>query len=99
MSVNDVLQERNGVYGSYREGIILRSRIMALLLNRYAAHHGKPMPDHEREFFVDIVTKLVRLVITPTHLDSWQDIQGYAKLIYDSIKEDMYANQSNSSRS
>jgi len=37
-------------------------------------------PDAEvREVLGMIVTKVVRLVQTPTHLDSWIDVAGYAR--------------------
>jgi hypothetical protein len=37
-------------------------------------------PDSEiREILGMIVTKVVRLVQTPTHLDSWIDIAGYSR--------------------
>lgn len=34
-----------------------------------------------------ILTKLMRLLKSPGHMDSWRDIIGYAQLVLDDLKE------------
>ena len=66
-----VTVDRREVYGdpqdTYRRVAALRSVV-------------DECPDpHVREIIGMIATKLVRLVQTPDHLDSWVDVAGYAR--------------------
>ena len=80
MDLNDTLTERGAIYGDYEGGNKLRSEIMLAITKRYAVVNSAPM-DHINELYIfDIVNKLSRLAASPTHVDSWHDIAGYAKL-------------------
>jgi hypothetical protein len=66
-----VTQDRREIYGNpldtYRRIAAMRAIV-------------DECPDLElREILGMIVTKVVRLIQTPTHLDSWIDIAGYSR--------------------
>lgn len=86
---NEILEKRGKVYGGYLRGIKLRDR---LLTSIYHAHlqesDGSSMQPLEKQFFVDICSKLIRLAISPRHIDSWRDIAGYATLIANCLEEE-----------
>jgi hypothetical protein len=66
-----VTQDRREIYGppcdTYRRIAALRSIV------------DECADEEIREILGMIVTKVVRLVQTPTHLDSWVDIAGYSR--------------------
>ena len=80
MSVEETLKERGQVYGDYRNGVMDRAAMMEVLVNAYNRERGGDMPKEAEGMLWDIVNKLCRLSVTPHHVDSWHDIQGYAKL-------------------
>lgn len=71
--VDEVLKSRQTSYGGYKDNIQACAAIMKLLeipADRYLEAH-----------ILDIyVTKLVRIAVSPWHLDSHLDIIGYTKL-------------------
>jgi len=75
------ITQRTKTYGDYHMGVILREEVMELFEERYRQHHGCAMSLTHRGYLVDIVNKLARLAVNPTHIDSWHDVQGYAELI------------------
>lgn len=81
--MNDVektLAERGSNYGDYARGVQARAAVMYALKLVYKDHHNEEMPDTAQGMIWDIVNKLCRIAVTPDHLDSWHDIQGYARL-------------------
>ena len=86
--INEILKIRGSVYGDYKGGTELRATIIESILNRYYAIHAKRMPQNLVCCIWDIVNKLSRLAVTPDHLDSWKDISGYSKLIYEYLKKE-----------
>lgn len=87
-TVQETLDERGVNYGSYEVGTTLRAEIMQLILNSYKLNNGgNDMPKFYEIAILDIVNKLSRLASCPTHVDSWHDIQGYAKLVEDLVKK------------
>jgi hypothetical protein len=84
-TVEETLQQRGSVYGDYSTVVRDRSVIMDVLVNRYEELNGEMTRELEI-MFNDLVLKLVRFASRPTYLDSIHDLQGYAKLIEQSIK-------------
>lgn len=95
--VDLTLAERGNNYGDYKGGVRLRTAMMKLILVRYKTIHGHEMDDQDADYIRDIVNKLSRLAATPDHIDSWHDIQGYAKLAETIHKENQDANKERSS--
>ena len=87
--VNKTLESRGEAYGDYGVGTAEFGKIMASLKTIYMAKTGYPPSEAEFLPIFYIVMKLVRIAATPNHIDSWHDIQGYAKLA-----EDMYKKRS-----
>lgn len=85
--VNETLEERGEVYGSYKGGSALRALIMDLIRSRYVATHKKDMDSVYEVYIYDIVNKLSRLAVTPDHGDTWLDIAGYATLVKEALNE------------
>lgn len=81
----EVLTDRAKIYGSYEDGIKARADIMKSLDTLYAERHGNPMPSQLRVMYTDLTLKLMRSCQDPMHLDSWVDLEGYAKLIKDTM--------------
>ena len=79
--VNQILKQRGAAYGDYHEGVILRSSIMWKLDQLHRSENGCPLDAVHYGYLWDIVNKLCRIATTPTHLDSWVDVIGYATLI------------------
>tara|TARA_R100001594_G_scaffold111675_2_gene146463 strand:- start:2279 stop:2602 length:324 start_codon:yes stop_codon:yes gene_type:complete len=85
--VDKILEARGKVYGSFGEGIRAEATILQVLENLYLLNNTKPMPNLHRSYLFRIIIKLSRLGVSPEHLDSWKDIEGYAKLTYNDIVE------------
>jgi len=80
MSIDKILEERGNSYGSFEANVKAISAIMGELHkvhNDKEGHHLNLLDATNLQYQV---IKLVRLAATPNHKDSWQDIQGYAKL-------------------
>ena len=85
-SITKTLKERGEKYGDFEGGIILLVSIMDLIKSRYIDVHGAPLDGVQEECLRTIINKITRLAVTPDHWDTWTDIQGYSKLIQQSIK-------------
>lgn len=82
IDTDEILKQRGQVYGSYAIGVSCRANIMGALNKTYmSTHNGEDLPDDLRVMFSDLSLKLMRAASDPTHLDSWVDLEGYAKLI------------------
>lgn len=79
--VRDTLQERAKTYGSFSNGVTIEAEIMRVITERYKKERGKAMDPICIQWLNHIAIKLSRLSMTPTHIDSWHDIAGYATLI------------------
>ena len=84
-NVSATLQARGVVYGDYMGGSQFRADMMELIRARHLDVHGTGLPPVSDICIYDIVNKLSRLAVTPGHKDTWHDIQGYAKLVEDSL--------------
>lgn len=83
--VKNTLEQRGANYGSFEVGTKNFAKILEALKDIYKDKNGKEPSELEFLPIVYLVMKIVRLGATPDHIDSWHDIQGYAKL-----SEDMY---------
>lgn len=81
MSVDKILEKRNKIYGDYEGGTIFRANVMEAINNRHESAVGYPLTIFQTVIFMDIIGKLSRLAVTPEHIDSWADMEGYSKLI------------------
>lgn len=81
--VSSLINDRGELYGNAHEitGKILQPVASELveLLSKWPALW---IP------WIMILNKLVRLLFSPTHLDSWMDIQGYAELAMHSLRKE-----------
>ncbi len=80
--IDETLGKRSPVYGPYGTQVMVRRDIVTTMLAAYKEQHsGELMPPKYQEYLWDIANKLSRIATSPNHVDSWHDIQGYAKLI------------------
>ena len=82
--MSDVLKtlaDRGSVYGDYGVGTEFRAGVMDLIDMTRVKHGFKALTTKEKVYIFDIVNKLSRLVATPSHIDTWHDIAGYASLV------------------
>jgi hypothetical protein len=87
MEISDLLEKRQHDYGEFSEGVACQAQMLKALRKQYALHHGVAMPDKAVVHFSFMLIKLARLAVSPEHLDSWKDIEGYAHLIHSAIME------------
>ena len=86
--INEKLEQRKEIYGDYKGNLNCRLEILSCITNRYRRVHGNNMSCTQEMLFQDIIAKLARLAVTPNHLDSWEDIAGYATRICQVIKNE-----------
>lgn len=79
--IQETLDQRGQVYGSYPTGSLLRARLMGLCKDLYKQVYATSMEPVLRVYIYDIINKASRLATTPRHQDTWHDICGYARLI------------------
>lgn len=76
MDVQETLNERNETYGVawLISGNVIKllhdNGLMNILLSSEYSHN-----------WILILSKMIRLLKTPEHLDTWKDIAGYATLV------------------
>ena len=80
MSVEETLKERGAAYGDYATGVDARAKMLAVMEAVHKQENGVEMSDLHKGMIWDILNKLCRIAVTPDHIDSWHDIQGYANL-------------------
>ena len=85
--IDDLLEERQHDYGEFSKGIAFQTELLRLIKAQYRHHHGMDLPNEFNIYFMYMMIKLSRLSVSPEHLDSWKDIEGYAHLIHDNILE------------
>lgn len=78
--VSTTFKTREVIYGDYDVGINLRTELLNSIKKSYYLNRGIEMPVEYQMLFVDVILKLNRLAVSPNHIDSWHDLEGYAKL-------------------
>jgi len=80
-TTDQVLEQRGEVYGDFFEGVSLEAVILENIKDRYRKQHNKEMDPVHVIYLSKIAMKLSRLAVSPSHVDSWTDIAGYARLV------------------
>ena len=77
--IKRTVEHRRYSYGDYERQVLLRANLLDLIKAEYAHNHGgqEMIPLHEQCFW-DLLNKITRIAVTPTHIDTWHDIQGYS---------------------
>jgi len=93
MKLDKTLKERGGNYGPAKEHFALTKGMYETWVNRW---NLSPEWQSDRDItrmiehvVYMICDKLARASHNPAHLDNWQDIQGYAKLLEDELSKDI----------
>jgi hypothetical protein len=93
MEVTDILKERAVVYGNYDKGVDCRAAMMLSLQLKHLDSQNKSMTVADQIAFGDILLKVMRAASDPSYIDSWADLEGYARLIKEmKMKEQQDAN-------
>lgn len=91
--VSQTLQERGVRYGEYRDVSWTAQMLKNILRQSATWDYTSPV---QRESLEMICNKLSRIVNgDPNYIDSWHDIQGYAKLVEDELTK-VTKNETNS---
>jgi len=77
----ELLTQRASIYGSYTDGIKARASMLSALKVLHKERHDIQMPAELQIMMGDLLLKIMRSVQDPSHLDSWADLEGYARLI------------------
>jgi len=78
--IDSTLDERGKKYGEFKDHAALSQQFK--LAMQSAGQHWYRLDDDMREALEMIQHKIARIINgDPTHIDSWHDIQGYARLI------------------
>lgn len=88
--VEKTLEERGETYGKFADNAAIAQRLKRVVRDGV---NYKELPYDVCEAFDMILSKISRAVTADyKHLDTYEDIQGYAKLVQDRIREeDHYA--------
>lgn len=85
MDVNQILRERGTQYGKFGEVALVAQNIKAAMRH---SPNWQRLPADMREALEMIAAKSARILCgDPTHLDSWRDIEGYAKLVSERLEK------------
>lgn len=88
MEVTDILNQRAVTYGNYDVGVDVRATMMIVLNSKHIDSKGVGLSENDRVLFSDILLKIMRAASDPSYIDSWTDLEGYARLIKEmKIKE------------
>ncbi len=81
-TIHDTLRERNATHGDFREGAKISQH-----LKKAVTANGDHLSHPHKEALDMIMHKVARLLNgDPMHVDTWQDIVGYATLAIDDIE-------------
>jgi hypothetical protein len=86
--LTSLLAEREGIYGSFDE-VAETAQDLKLVLK---ARDLKTLSPSMLEALDMICNKMARVVNgDPYYIDSWHDIAGYAQLVVDELREDLFS--------
>jgi hypothetical protein len=84
----DVLKERGKKYGSFETHAILSQKLKAVIRNHDYHYETKGRSFAQAEAIDMILYKIARIINgDPNYKDSWVDIEGYAHLISETLKD------------
>lgn len=81
MTVDQILQQRGAVYGDFGSSLLVDVGIVEAMQEHHINTHGKPFDTFTVMLLSKITSKLARIAASPDHIDSWDDLSGYSKLI------------------
>lgn len=86
MVIEKILEERSKTHGVFFDNASTSVALKRKM--RLTKFWGRLMPDQEEA--LDCIMAKVSRILTgnPEHIDSWEDIAGYATLVADRLKED-----------
>lgn len=91
MAVDDTLDQREKTYGSFKDHSTL-SQSLKIRMKYHNYGWNKLKPD-QQEALEMIQHKIARIINgDPSYIDSWHDIQGYAKLVEDRLVKESASN-------
>ena len=86
MSIKDTLEKRGNKYGEFTGHAAISQDLKKVMAGKSAWNHLSP---DKKEALEMIVHKIARILNgDPEWYDSWHDIEGYAKLVADTLKDD-----------
>lgn len=86
VNVDDLLKQRGQDYDFVgTQAWFLAGEVLGFLQKRRSLDRVLMSPYSFA--WIIILVKLIRLLATPTHLDSWKDIEGYARLVLDHVSK------------
>ena len=83
-SINKILQERGDNYGDFITQAYLSQQLKALVVK---GENWGDMRPFQAEAMSMIIHKIARIINgDPDYVDSWRDVEGYAKLVADILE-------------
>lgn len=87
MDINTIMEERGSSYGDFGNQAMC-AQTLKQILHGHAHRHGVDLSGEQKEAIDMMATKLSRIVNgDPNKVDSWRDVEGYAKLIADRLEK------------
>ena len=84
VKIDQVLGERGSRYGTFAESALVAQHVKAAMRHS-PGWHG--LPADGREALEMMATKIARILCGDClYVDSWRDIEGYAKLVADRLE-------------
>ena len=81
MTVEETLKDRGARYGEFAQHSLRSQKMLDIVRD---SPGWEKMTPYMRQALSTIVDKIARICTgTPSYLDNWHDIQGYAKLVED----------------
>ena len=86
VDIESVLRERNRRYGDFRDQAVFACGLKDMVRT---SEGWNSMTSYQREGLDMILHKIARALSgDPAYIDTWVDIEGYAKLIVDRMAQD-----------
>jgi len=83
MDINQTLSERGARYGRFVDHAVIAQNLKEVM---WRTPGWERMDAHEKQAIEVIADKLARILNGDPHYhDNWHDIQGYAKLVADTL--------------
>ena len=81
---DDILGQRGARYGTFVESALVAQNVKAAMRHSAGWHS---LPADAREALEMTATKIARILCgDPHYVDSWRDIEGYARLVADRLE-------------
>lgn len=85
METKEILEQRGKTYGEFSRNSRIAQELKMCMHDTDGWHH---LAADMRESLDMIASKIARILNgDPRHVDSWDDIAGYAKLVADDVRD------------